>query len=109
MDTPHLALHGQHTAIVSHLYMAFELGEKSWKLSLGDGVRAPGRCTVAAGDTTAVLRHRKSQSALSLAADAAARSCRRWPGGKSPRTSVLWKVCVITRIPKHHEGGPPGT
>jgi transposase len=35
--------------------MAFELGEKSWKLSLGDGQRAPSRCTVAAGDTTAVL------------------------------------------------------
>jgi transposase len=35
--------------------MAFELGEKNWKLSLGDGRRAPSRCTVAAGDTTAVL------------------------------------------------------
>jgi transposase len=35
--------------------MAFELGEKNWKLSLGDGQRAPSRCTVAAGDATAVL------------------------------------------------------
>ena len=34
--------------------------------------------------------------------------------GKPPRTSdtptsVLSKVCVIRRIPKHHEGGPPRT
>ncbi|WP_239511498.1 hypothetical protein [Burkholderia sp. JP2-270] len=34
---------------------AFELGEKSWKLALGDARRAPSRCTVAAGDIAAVL------------------------------------------------------
>jgi transposase len=50
MDAPDTALQGQDTTIVGRLYVAFELGEKSWKLSLGDGVRAPSRCTVAAGD-----------------------------------------------------------
>ena len=76
MDTPYVALHGLHTAIVGHLYMAFELGEKSWKLSLGDGVRAPSRCTVAAGDTTAVLTAiAKAKVRCHLAADAAVRSC----------------------------------
>ena len=55
MDTPDTALRGQNTTAGGRLYMAFELGEKNWKLSLGDGQRAPSRFTVAAGDTTAVL------------------------------------------------------
>ncbi|WP_232446597.1 transposase [Burkholderia ubonensis] len=55
MDTPDTALRGQNTTASGRLYMAFELGEKNWKLSLGDGQRAPNRCTVATGDTTAVL------------------------------------------------------
>jgi len=54
MDAPDTALHGQDTSIIGQLYVAFELGDRSWKLSLGDGVRAPSRCTVAAGDTAAV-------------------------------------------------------
>ncbi|NVI09651.1 IS110 family transposase [Paraburkholderia youngii] len=55
MDASDTALRGQNTTAGGRLYMSFELGEKSWKLSLGDGQRAPSRCTVAAGDTTAVL------------------------------------------------------
>src|SRR5258708_34272856 len=55
MDTPDTALRGQNTTAGGRLYMAFELGEKNWKLSLGDGQRAPSRCTVAAGDATAAL------------------------------------------------------
>nr|WP_321856747.1 hypothetical protein [Paraburkholderia tropica] len=55
MDASDTALHGQNTTALDRLSMAFELGEKSWKLSLGDGRRAPSRCTVAAGDTAAVL------------------------------------------------------
>ena len=38
MDAPNTALRGQDTTIVGRLYVAFELGDKSWKLSLGDGV-----------------------------------------------------------------------
>src|SRR5471030_3266762 len=76
MDAPNTALRGQDTRIVGRLYVAFELGEKSWKLSLGDGVRAPSRCTVAAGDTTAVLMAiAKAKARCHLATDAPVRSC----------------------------------
>ncbi len=46
MNTPRTALHGQNTTITGCLYMAFELGEKSWKLSLGDGMHGPSRHTL---------------------------------------------------------------
>ena len=76
MDAPDMALQGQDTTVVGRLYVAFELGEKSWKLSLGDGVRAPSRCTVAAGDTAAVVvAIAKARVRCRLAADAPVRSC----------------------------------
>lgn len=76
MDAPNTALRGQDTTIVGLLYVAFELGDRSWKLSLGDGVRAPSRCTVAAGDTTAVLMAiAKARARCHLAADTPVRSC----------------------------------
>ena len=76
MDAINTALRGQDTTIVGRLYVAFELGDKSWKLSLGDGVRAPSRCTVAAGDATAVLMAiAKAKARCHLAADAPVRSC----------------------------------
>ncbi|MCG5078294.1 IS110 family transposase [Paraburkholderia tagetis] len=55
MDMPDTALHGHDTMAGDRLHIAFELGEKSWKLSAGDGQRAPSRYTVGAGDTMAVL------------------------------------------------------
>src|SRR5262249_54516198 len=55
MNASATALRGKHTATASELYMAFELGEKNWKLALGDGVRTPSRYSVAAGDTCGVL------------------------------------------------------
>ena len=55
MRVPRTALNGQDKTITGSLYVAFELGDRGWKLSLGDGVRAPSRCTVAAGDTAAVF------------------------------------------------------
>jgi transposase len=54
MNTPG-AVQDKHAEPGSELYLAFELGEKSWKLSLGDGARGPSRYTVGAGDTAAVL------------------------------------------------------
>jgi hypothetical protein len=40
----HLAtLHWQDTIITGALYVAFELGDRRWKLSLGNGARAPSR------------------------------------------------------------------
>ncbi|MEM5372776.1 hypothetical protein V4C53_43150 [Paraburkholderia azotifigens] len=40
MNALRTALHGQDTTITESLYVAFELGGKSWKLSLVDGVCA---------------------------------------------------------------------
>src|SRR5262245_14340338 len=49
------AAHGKDTGTAGQLYLAFELGQKSWKLSLSDGAHSPSRYTVAAADTAAVL------------------------------------------------------
>ncbi len=40
--------------------MAFDLGEKNCKFSLGDGQRAPNRCMVTGGNR----RHHECESAL---------------------------------------------
>lgn len=47
-------LRGNDTARSGDLYMSFELGDKQWKLSIGDGRSAVSRFTVTAGDQTAV-------------------------------------------------------
>jgi transposase len=61
---------------MSELYVAFELGEKNWKLSLGDGARGPSRYTVSAGDTTAVLECiAKAKTRCGLVAEADVHSC----------------------------------
>ncbi|MGF6652617.1 hypothetical protein OKW34_003206 [Paraburkholderia youngii] len=76
MDAPDTALGGQNTTAGGRLYMAFELGERSWKLSLGDGRRAPSRYTVAAGDTTVVLTAiANARAHCHLGADAPVYSC----------------------------------
>jgi len=76
MNAPDMALQGRDTPITGCLYVAFELGEKTWKLSLGDGVRAPSRWTVTAGNTAAVLTTiAKAKARCRLAANAPVRSC----------------------------------
>jgi len=76
MNATGTALQGKHTVEASELYMAFELGEKNWKLSLGDGVRGPSRCTVAAGDTAALLEYiAKAKARCGLASEARVASC----------------------------------
>jgi transposase len=76
MNAPRTALHGQDTTITGSLYVAFELGDRSWKLSLGNGVRAPSRCTVPPGDTAAVFTAiAKARARCHLAADAPVCSC----------------------------------
>ncbi|MBP0639905.1 IS110 family transposase [Cupriavidus sp. AcVe19-6a] len=76
MNAPRTALQGQNTTITGWLYMAFELGEKSWKLSLGDGVCGPSRHTLVAGDLNAVLHViAKAKARCGLARQAPVRSC----------------------------------
>jgi transposase len=55
MNASGTALQGKHTATANELYMAFELGEKNWKLSLSDGARSPSHYSVTAGGTVALL------------------------------------------------------
>ena len=76
MNASGTALRGKHTARASELYMAFELGEKNWKLALGDGVRAPSRYSVTAGDTCGVLECvAKAKARCELAEGAKVHSC----------------------------------
>jgi hypothetical protein len=72
----HGAVQDEHTESASELYIAFELGEKSWKLSLGDGARGPSRYTVTAGDTSAVLECIvKTRARCGLALETRVHSC----------------------------------
>ena len=76
MNASGTALQGKHTVEASELYMAFELGEKNWKLSLGDGARSPSRYTVAAGDIAALLECiAKAKARCGLAPEARVGSC----------------------------------
>jgi transposase len=55
MATTRTALRDKHTAKQGDLFISFELGNKQWKLSVGDGSqRGVSRYTVAAGNKTAV-------------------------------------------------------
>ena len=54
MTTTQTVPHGKDTATQVELYMSFELGDKSWKLTMSDGRRGPGRYNVDAGDTAEV-------------------------------------------------------
>jgi transposase len=76
MNASGTALHGKHTVEASELYMAFELGEKNWKLSLGDAARGPSHYTVAAGDTSTLLECiAKAKVRCTLAPEARVHSC----------------------------------
>ena len=76
MNASGAALRGKHTGEARALYMAFELGEKNWKLALGDGARSPSRYTVAAGDTAALLECiAKAKARCGLAPEASVHSC----------------------------------
>jgi len=54
MSTTQAAPHGKDTAISGDLYMSFELGDKSWKVTASDGQRSASRYNLDAGDTAAV-------------------------------------------------------
>ena len=70
------AAQGKHTGEARALYMAFELGEENWKLALSDGVRAPSRYTLRAGDTAGLLEClAKAKARCGLGAQAGVYSC----------------------------------
>ena len=54
MATTRTAPRSELTSARGDLYMSFELGDKHWQLTIGDGRQGVSRFTVAAGDTDAV-------------------------------------------------------
>jgi transposase len=76
MATSQTVLQGEDTAEQGELYIAFELGDKQWKLSCSDGRRGPSRYSVSAGDKQAVLECiGRARARCGLAASAKVRSC----------------------------------
>jgi len=76
MTTTPTVLQGKDTATQGELYMSFELGDKSWKLTTSDGRRGPGRYNVDAGDTAAVLDCiAKARARCGLNAEVKVHSC----------------------------------
>ncbi len=76
MATTQTVLHGKDTATVGELYMSLELGDRSWKLTIGDGRRGPSRYSVEAGDTAAVLDWvAKARARCGVSAEATLHSC----------------------------------
>jgi len=57
MTKTQAVLQRKDTTSKSALYMSFDLGDKSWQISLGDDRFHVSRYTVAAGDTAAVASH----------------------------------------------------
>jgi len=63
-------------AIAGDLYVSFELGDKSWKVTASDGHRGPSRYNVDAGDTAAVAHCiGKAQERCRLEPQARVHSC----------------------------------
>lgn len=76
MTTPETALQGKDTAVQRGLGMSIEMGDRQWKLALGNGVHAPSRYTVSAGDVQALLRCiNKAKARCGLPVDAPVYSC----------------------------------
>jgi transposase len=76
MTNTETVLQGKDSALGRHLYISFELGDKTWKLTFGDGRRAPSRCTVIAGEQAAVLeRIARAKQHFGLDTQAQVHSC----------------------------------
>ena len=56
MSTTQTVPQGKDTAIAGELYVSFELGDKSWRVTASDGRHGPSRYSVDAGDVAAVAR-----------------------------------------------------
>jgi len=76
MQTTQTAPQGKDTASQGELFVSFELADKTWKLTIGDGRRGPSRYTVDAGDTVAVLEClTKARTRCGLSAQCKVHSC----------------------------------
>jgi len=76
MATTQTVLHGKDTASQGELYMSLDLGDRSWKLTIGDGRRGPSRYNVEVGGTAAVLDCvAKARARSGVSAAAGVHSC----------------------------------
>jgi transposase len=76
MSTTQTAPQVKDTAIEPDLYMSFELGDKSWKVTASDGRHGPSRYNVDAGDTAAVAHCiGKARERCKLEPQASVHSC----------------------------------
>jgi len=76
MSTTQTVLQCADTGIGGDLYVSFELGDKKWKVSAGDGRRGPSQYNVDAGDKEAVLDClRKAKERCKLEPQAKVHSC----------------------------------
>ena len=76
MQTTQTAPQGKDTASQGELFVSFELADKTWKLTIGDGRRGPSRYTIDAGDTVAVLEClTKARTRCGLSAQCKVHSC----------------------------------
>ena len=76
MSTTQTVLQCADTAVGGDLYVSFELGDKKWKVSAGDGRRGPSQYNVDAGDKEAVLDClRKAKERCKLEPQARVHSC----------------------------------
>ena len=76
MSTTQIVPQVKDTAIAGELYVSFELGDKSWKLTVSDGHRGASRYNVDAGDTGAVAHSiGKARERCKLEPQARVHSC----------------------------------
>ncbi|TDN58712.1 IS110 family transposase [Paraburkholderia sp. BL10I2N1] len=76
MSTTQAIPQEKNKATQGELYMSFELGDKSWKLTASDGRRGPSRYSAQAGDTAAVLDCiRRARERCELEPQARVHSC----------------------------------
>ena len=108
MSTTQTVPQSKDTATAGELYMSFELGDKSWKVTASDGRRAPSRYSVEAGDVAAVDRARagappqhRIQVARRRRRSAARRRDRPRQHGKNrPREDRSHRLIVSFRAPE---------
>lgn len=76
MKTTRAVLQGEDTTNEAALYLSFELGDKTWKLTFGDSRCNPVRHTTRAGDQAAVLQCiERAKARYAMAATAPVHSC----------------------------------
>ena len=111
MATTQTVLQGKDTATQRELYISFELGDKSWKLTFGDGRRGPGRlsaqakvhcCYEAGRDGWWLHRWLSEQGIDNIVVDAASIEVNR--RARRAKTDRLDGDKLLAMLLRHHGG-----